>query len=72
MEKRLCPQNKQLKGGLRQGEGWQAPGDPDGEKNLNLLTQRAKGVEGCSFPPLPPPLLQACQFSSACLLGALE
>lgn len=53
------------------GEGWQAPGDPGGEKTLQLLTQRAKGVEGCSFPP--PSLSSPGQaISSVCPLGALE
>lgn len=58
MERRLCPQNKQLKESLGQGEGWQAPGDPGGVKNLKLLTQKAKGVEGSSlhfFPSCPSP-----------------
>lgn len=71
MEKKLCPQNKQLKGGLWQGKGWQAPRDP-AKENLKLFTQRAKAVEGCSvwFSP-PSPLSSRLTNSAVCPLGAL-
>lgn len=52
VERGLYPQNKQFKGGLGHWERWQAPRGPSREENLKLLTQKAKGAEGCklSFP----------------------
>lgn len=57
--------NKQFKGGLGHKDRWQAPGDPSREVNLKLLTQKAKGVEGCNLSfSFPFPLIQPCQLDS--------